>query len=51
MAVRQKGYCVFCEGLRLNVGRIGDNISVNGYILQQEVNTRLAVAVICQIGR
>lgn len=51
MAVRQKGYCVFCEGLSLNIGRVGNNIGINWRILQQEVNTRLAVAVIRQVSR
>ena len=46
MPVRQKGYSVLRKSLRLNIGRVGDNIGVNGRILRQEVNTRLAVAVI-----
>lgn len=39
------------KGLSLNVGRIGDNIGVNGNLLGQEVEARLAVAVIQQISR
>lgn len=51
MAVRQKGYCVLYKGLRLGVGRVGDNIGVDGFVLRQEVNSRAAKAVIHQIGR
>lgn len=51
MAVRQKGYCVLCKSLRLNIRWVCDNIGVNGFALRQEVDSRAAIAVIRQIGR
>lgn len=50
MAFRQERYCVLNKSLRLDVGRICDYVSVNCRILQQEINTRLAVAMIRQIS-
>lgn len=46
MAVRQKGYCVLYKGLRLGIGRVSDNVGVNGFVLRQEVNFRAAKAVV-----
>lgn len=51
MAVRQKGYCVLCKSLCLNIRRVCDNIGVNGFALRQEVDSGAAVAMIRQISR
>ena len=51
MTVRQKRYCVLDKGLRLGVGRICDNVDIDGFALRQEVKSRAAKAVIHQVGR
>lgn len=51
MAVRQKGYCVLREGLRLDIRRVCDNVGVDRFTLRQEVHAGTAKAVIYQVGR
>lgn len=39
------------EGLRLNIGRVGDNIGSNGHSSRQKVKPRLSIAVVYQVSR